>query len=145
MWTVFKISNTPPRTRKRPTTTHATKRRAVLDRHVHGVHVKPPEHGLHHTFSVGLDVPRSFREQDTTFLGCKPELVESAVPDFLHVTPVRDDDRDQRGTSMSKHRACSSQFQRHRKVPGNVGAHKRDSVTEILVHELLVERSSHLS
>ena len=60
MWTVFKMSDTPPRTRKRPTRTYATKRRPVLDRHVHGGHVEPPEHDLCHALLVGLEVPRSF-------------------------------------------------------------------------------------
>mmetsp|Transcript_94551 Transcript_94551/g.197513 ORF Transcript_94551/g.197513 Transcript_94551/m.197513 type:complete len:201 (+) Transcript_94551:785-1387(+) len=63
-----------------------------LDGHVHGRNVEGLEHDLCHAFSVGLWVQGSFREQDWVLLRGNTQLVvESVVPDLLHVIPVRHD------------------------------------------------------
>ena len=61
-------------------------------RHVHGGHVVRLGHDLRHALSVVLGVQMRFREQGGVFLVRNPELiVESVVPDVLHVIPIRDD------------------------------------------------------
>ena len=50
------------------------------------------EHDLGHLFAVGLGIEGGLSEQDGMFLGSNTEfVVESMMPDFLHVIPVGDD------------------------------------------------------
>ena len=51
------------------------------------------EHDRDHLFAIGLWVTRSFSKKDTEcFLGCASKLVvESVMPDFLHVFPGLND------------------------------------------------------
>ena len=68
-----------------------TLRRNRLYRHVHGGHVERLEHDLRHALSESLGVRKNFCEQDEKFLARNPEQsVETVVPDFLHVVPVRE-------------------------------------------------------
>merc|ERR1711971_801690 len=63
-----------------------------LDGDVHGGHVEGLEHDLCHLLPVGLGVEGSLSEEDGLLLGGNAELVvESVVPDLLHVVPVGDD------------------------------------------------------
>lgn len=62
-----------------------------LDRDVEGRGVEGLEHDLGHLFSVLFRVKRSLGKKDWVFLGGDSELVvESVVPDLLHVVPVGD-------------------------------------------------------
>ncbi|KGL86645.1 hypothetical protein N301_08576, partial [Charadrius vociferus] len=67
-----------------------------LDSHVHGWGVEGRPVGerayLRHLLPVGLGVEGSLGEQDGVLLRGHPQLVvESVVPDLLHVIPVGDD------------------------------------------------------
>merc|ERR1712212_1237467 len=63
-----------------------------LDGDVHGRGVEGLEHDLGHLLSVGLGVEGSFSEENWVLLRSDTELVvESVVPDLLHVVPVGDD------------------------------------------------------
>jgi hypothetical protein len=63
-----------------------------LDGDVEGGGVEGLEHDLGHLLSVGLGVERSLGKEDGVLLGSDSELVvESVVPDLLHVVPVGDD------------------------------------------------------
>merc|ERR1712080_95160 len=63
-----------------------------LDGDVHGRGVEGLEHDLGHLLPVGLGVEGGFRQEDRVFLWSNTELVvESVVPDLLHVVPVGDD------------------------------------------------------
>merc|ERR1712226_17562 len=63
-----------------------------LDGNIHGGHVEGLEHDLGHLFTVGLWVKGSFSQEDGLFLRCDTEfIVESVMPDLLHVIPVGDD------------------------------------------------------
>ena len=63
-----------------------------LDGDVHGGGVEGLEHDLGHLFSVGLGVKGGFGQKDGVFLGGNSELVvESVMPDLLHIIPVGDD------------------------------------------------------
>ena len=73
-------------------TSRGVKGKDGLDAHVHGGDVEGLEHDLGHLFTVSLGVKGSLSEEDGVFLGSDTELVvESVVPDFLHVIPVSDD------------------------------------------------------
>mmetsp|Transcript_14800 Transcript_14800/g.31953 ORF Transcript_14800/g.31953 Transcript_14800/m.31953 type:complete len:346 (+) Transcript_14800:243-1280(+) len=59
---------------------------------VHGRHIKSLKHDLCHPLPVGLGVLGSLGKEDGVSLGSYAEfVVESVVPDFLHVVPVGDD------------------------------------------------------
>ena len=61
------------------------------------------KHGDSHRGSGVVSL--SLRAFKVMFLGRNPELiVESVGPDFLHVIPIRDDNRAQWDTSSSTHR-----------------------------------------
>merc|ERR1712039_292062 len=63
-----------------------------LDGDVHGRGVEGLEHDLGHLLSVGLGVEGSFSEENWMLLRSHTELVvESVVPDLLHVVPVGHD------------------------------------------------------
>merc|ERR1712109_442729 len=63
-----------------------------LDGDVHGRGVEGLEHDLGHLLSVGLGVEGSFSEENWVLLRSDTELVvESVVPDLLHVVPVGHD------------------------------------------------------
>merc|ERR1719323_951960 len=63
-----------------------------LDGDVHGRGVEGLEHDLGHLLSVGLGVEGSFSEENWVLLRGDTELVvESVVPDLLHVVPVGHD------------------------------------------------------
>ena len=63
-----------------------------LDGDVHGGSVEGLEHDLCHLFSVGLGVEGGLSKQNGVLFRCDTELVvESVVPDLLHVIPVCDD------------------------------------------------------
>jgi hypothetical protein len=63
-----------------------------LDSDVHGRAVEGLEHDLGHLLPVSFWVEGSLSEEDGVFLGGNSQLiVESVMPDFLHVIPVGDD------------------------------------------------------
>merc|ERR1719451_127980 len=63
-----------------------------LDGNIHGGHVEGLEHDLGHLFTVGLGVKGSFSQEDRLFLRGNTEfIVESVMPDLLHIVPVGDD------------------------------------------------------
>ena len=63
-----------------------------LDRDVHGRGVEGLEHDLSHLLAVGLGVQGSLGQENGVLLGGNTQLVvESMVPDLLHVVPVGDD------------------------------------------------------
>merc|ERR1719154_250475 len=63
-----------------------------LDGNIHGGHVEGLKHDLGHLLTVSLWVKRSFCQENGLFLRSNTELiVESVVPDLLHVIPVGDD------------------------------------------------------
>merc|ERR1719427_801972 len=63
-----------------------------LDGNIHGGHVEGLKHDLGHLLTVSLGVERSLSQKDGLFLRSNTELiVESVVPDLLHVIPVGDD------------------------------------------------------
>ena len=63
-----------------------------LDGDVHGGHVEGLEHDLGHLLTVGLGVEGSLSEEDGLFLRGNTEfIVESVMPDLLHIIPVGDD------------------------------------------------------
>merc|ERR1712128_385917 len=73
-------------------TTRGVQGEDSLDSDIHGGHVKCLEHDLGHLLPVGLRVKRSLSKEDRLFLRGNTELViESVVPDLLHVIPVSDD------------------------------------------------------
>merc|ERR1719312_1399260 len=63
-----------------------------LDGHIHCRGVEGLEHDLGHLLTVGLGVEGSFSKKNGVLLRGNTELiVESVVPDLLHVIPVGDD------------------------------------------------------
>ena len=73
-------------------TSRGVKRKDGLDIDVHGGDVEGLEHDLSHAFAVGLGVLGGLSKEDGVSFGGDAELVvESVVPDFLHVVPVGDD------------------------------------------------------
>jgi hypothetical protein len=63
-----------------------------LDGNIHGGHVEGLEHDLSHLLTVSLGVKRSLSQEDGLFLRGNTEfIVESVMPDLLHVIPVGDD------------------------------------------------------
>ena len=63
-----------------------------LDGNVHGGGVEGLEHDLGHLLSVGLWVKGGLSEENWVFLGGNTEfVVESVMPDLLHIIPVGDD------------------------------------------------------
>merc|ERR1719474_2161803 len=62
-----------------------------LDGHVHGRGVECLKHNLSHLLPVGLGVERGLSKQNgVLFRGNSELIVESVVPDLLHVVPVGD-------------------------------------------------------
>merc|ERR1711881_412131 len=73
-------------------TTRGIKGEDSLDGNIHGGHVEGLKHDLGHLFTVGLGVKGSFSQEDGLFLRGNAEfIVESVMPDLLHVIPVGDD------------------------------------------------------
>merc|ERR1719336_1627796 len=73
-------------------TTRGIKGEDSLDGNIHGGHVEGLEHDLGHLFTVGLGVKGSFSQEDRLFLRGNTEfIVESVMPDLLHIVPVGDD------------------------------------------------------
>jgi len=63
-----------------------------LDADVHGGDIECLEHDLGHLFSVSLGVEGSLSEESRVlFWGDSELVVESVVPDLLHIVPVGDD------------------------------------------------------
>merc|ERR1719228_1052816 len=63
-----------------------------LDGDIHSGHVEGLEHDLGHLLTVSLGVEWSLSKEDRLLLRGNTELiVESVVPDLLHVIPVSDD------------------------------------------------------
>jgi len=72
-------------------TTGSVERQDGLDSHVHGRCVEGLEHDLGHFLAVSLGVEGSLSEEDRVFLRGNAQLiVESVMPDLLHVVPVGD-------------------------------------------------------
>merc|ERR1712128_252945 len=73
-------------------TARGVQRENCLDGHVHGGAVEGLKHDLGHLLSVGLGVEGSLSQEDGLLLRGYPQfVVESVVPDLLHVVPVGDD------------------------------------------------------
>merc|ERR1719260_611170 len=63
-----------------------------LDGNIHGRHVEGLKHDLGHLLTVSLGVKRSLSQKDGLFLRSNTEfIVESVMPDLLHIIPVGDD------------------------------------------------------
>merc|ERR1711992_466763 len=63
-----------------------------LDGNIHSRHVEGLKHDLSHLFTVSLGVEGSLSEEDRLFLRGNTEfIVESVMPDLLHIIPVGDD------------------------------------------------------
>merc|ERR1719245_1120856 len=63
-----------------------------LDSDIHGGHVEGLKHDLSHLLTVSLGVKGSLSQKDGLLLGGNTEfIVESVMPDLLHVIPVGDD------------------------------------------------------
>merc|ERR1712203_1088510 len=63
-----------------------------LNGNIHGRHVECLKHDLSHLFTVSLRVEGSLSEEDGLFLWGNTELiVESVMPDLLHIIPVGND------------------------------------------------------
>merc|ERR1712026_187012 len=63
-----------------------------LDSNIHGGHVEGLEHDLSHLLTVSLGVKGSLSQEDGLLLRGNTEfIVESVMPDLLHVIPVGDD------------------------------------------------------
>merc|ERR1712242_664005 len=63
-----------------------------LDGNIHSGHVEGLKHDLSHLFTVSLGVEGSLSEEDRLFLRGNTEfIVESVMPDLLHIIPVGDD------------------------------------------------------
>merc|ERR1719262_486679 len=73
-------------------TTRGIEGQDSLDGNIHGRHVEGLEHDLGHLFTVGLGVEGSLSQEDGLFLrGNTKFIVESVMPDLLHIIPVGDD------------------------------------------------------
>merc|ERR1712165_663986 len=73
-------------------TTRSIQGEDSLDGNIHGGHVEGLEHDLGHLFTIGLGVEGSLSQEDGLFLWGNTEfIVESVMPDLLHVIPVGDD------------------------------------------------------
>jgi len=71
--------------------TGLVKRQDLLDLNIHLRNIESLEHDLSHSLSVLFRVKGLFSEQDGMLFGLDPQLVvESVVPDFLHIIPVSD-------------------------------------------------------
>merc|ERR1711881_332896 len=63
-----------------------------LDGNIHGRHVEGLKHDLGHLLTAGFGVEGSLSQEDRLFLRCNTEfIVESMMPDLLHIIPVGDD------------------------------------------------------
>merc|ERR1711881_717436 len=63
-----------------------------LDGNIHGRHVEGLKHDLGHLLTVGFGVEGSLSQEDGLFLRCNTEfIVESMMPDLLHIIPVGED------------------------------------------------------
>lgn len=72
--------------------TASVKGKHGLNGDVHGGRVEGLEHDLRHLLPIGLGVHGRLGEQNGVLVRGDPELVvESVVPDLLHVVPVGDD------------------------------------------------------
>merc|ERR1711973_1064048 len=72
-------------------TTRSVEGKDSLDGNIHSGHVEGLEHDLSHLFTVSLGVEGSLSEEDRLFLRGNTEfIVESVMPDLLHIIPVGD-------------------------------------------------------
>lgn len=63
-----------------------------LDGNVKSLNLESLEHEGSHLFSVGFWISRSFSQHDLVFGWINSKLVrEAVVPDFLHLSPFKDD------------------------------------------------------
>ncbi|KAH3667442.1 hypothetical protein OGAPHI_003091 [Ogataea philodendri] len=87
------VSNTITRVQNNTgSSTRRVKRQHSLDRNVESRNVERFKQDLGHLFSVGLRVHWSLSQQDwVLFWGNSQLVVESVVPDLLHVVPVGND------------------------------------------------------
>merc|ERR1712213_252804 len=73
-------------------TTRSIEGEDSLDGNIHGRHVEGLKHDLSHLLTVSLRVKGSLSQEDGLLLGGNTEfIVESVMPDLLHVIPVGDD------------------------------------------------------
>ena len=73
-------------------TTGSVEGQDCLDSDVESGCIEGLEHDLGHLFTVGLGVEGSLSEQDGVLFGSNTEFViESVMPNLLHVVPVGDD------------------------------------------------------
>merc|ERR1711997_1087944 len=73
-------------------TTRSIKGEDSLNGNIHSGHVEGLKHDLSHLFTVSLRVEGSLSEEDRLFLRGNTEfIVESVMPDLLHIIPVGDD------------------------------------------------------
>jgi hypothetical protein len=73
-------------------TTGSVEGKDGLDGNVEGGGVEGLENDLSHLLSVGFGVDWGLSEKNWVLLGCNTELVvESVMPDLLHIIPVGDD------------------------------------------------------
>jgi hypothetical protein len=73
-------------------TSRSVQREHSLDSNVHSRGVEGLEHDLSHLLSVSLWVERSLSEENRVFLRSNTKfIVESVMPDLLHVVPVGND------------------------------------------------------
>merc|ERR1719217_1558302 len=72
--------------------TRGVQRKHRLDGDVHGRHVECLEHDLGHALAISLRVEWRLSQKHRVLLWRDTQLVvESVMPDLLHVIPVRDD------------------------------------------------------
>mmetsp|Transcript_2413 Transcript_2413/g.4396 ORF Transcript_2413/g.4396 Transcript_2413/m.4396 type:complete len:284 (+) Transcript_2413:442-1293(+) len=73
-------------------TARGVQRKHGLDSDVHGWGVEGLKHNLSHLFTVSLWVERSLSQENWVLFWSNTQLVvESVVPDLLHIVPVGDD------------------------------------------------------
>ncbi len=73
-------------------TTRSVERENSMDGDVEGGCIERLEHDLGHLLSVGFGVEGSFSEENGVLFGCDTKFViESVMPDLLHIVPVGDD------------------------------------------------------
>merc|ERR1712025_350913 len=73
-------------------TARGVERKDSLNGDIHGWSVECLEHDLSHFFSVSLWIQWGFGKKDWVFFWCNTKfIIESVMPDFLHIIPVGND------------------------------------------------------